>query len=139
MKILFVSNSGTGRGLAAAAMMREKLVKSGKSGQAEIDAASCRDTGDIYYDYRIRLKAMNLPFGSSHRFTRKDYDAYDYIYGMDEAVVDGIREILGGQDSGQKIRNLNIEDPWVVGDIDETISEISQALNQVLDETGLTR
>ena len=65
------------------------------------------------------------------QMTRKDYDNYDYLIGMDSANIRNIKRIAGGDPEGKVYKLLefagsdrDIADPWYTGDFDETYWDV---------------
>ena len=59
------------------------------------------------------------------QMTRKDYDNYDYLIGMDSANIRNIKRIAGGDPEGKVHKLLefagsdrDIADPWYTGNFD---------------------
>ena len=69
----------------------------------------------------------------------KDYNEYDFLLGMDEAIIRNMRRIAGG-DPDQKIHMLldysknprAIADPWYTGNFDVTYSDVVEGCNAFL-------
>lgn len=67
--------------------------------------------------------------------TRKDYEHYDYLIGMDSANIYNMTRIAGG-DADKKIHKLlqfagmdrDVADPWYTGDFSTTYADLSEAL-----------
>jgi protein-tyrosine phosphatase len=68
--------------------------------------------------------------------TRRDYERYDYLIGMDSYNISNMTRIAGGDPEG-KIHlclqfagsSRNIADPWYTGNFDETYSDLCEGLN----------
>lgn len=65
------------------------------------------------------------------QMTRKDYDNYDYLIGMDSANIRNIKRIAGGDPEGKVHKLLefagsdrDIADPWYTGNFDETYHDV---------------
>ena len=76
-------------------------------------------------------------FGSKK--TKADYDAYDYLIGMDTANIRNMTRIAGG-DTEKKIYKLlsfagsgrDIADPWYTGNFDETYEDVLEGCTALL-------
>lgn len=97
-------------------------------------ATSNEEIGNgVHYGTVNILKRKNIP-NPGHRavrMTRRDYDEYDYIIGMDEWNIRNILRITGG-DPDRKIYKLldfterggDIADPWYTHDFETTYNDI---------------
>lgn len=73
--------------------------------------------------------------------TRKDYDNYDYLIGMDSANIRNMTRISGG-DPEHKIYKLlsfagsdrDVADPWYTGDFEATYRDVVAGCEGLLDE-----
>ena len=71
--------------------------------------------------------------------TKRDYDSYDYLIGMDSANLRNIRRITGREDA--KICRLldftghprDIADPWYTGDFEQTYADVLEGCTALLD------
>jgi protein-tyrosine phosphatase len=72
--------------------------------------------------------------------TKRDYDDYDLLIGMDNANIRNMNRICGGDPQG-KIRRLldytngpgEVADPWYTGDFEETWRDVLEGCQAVLD------
>jgi len=67
--------------------------------------------------------------------TRRDYDKFDYIIGMDSANIRNMGRITGGDPKGKFYRMLefagslaDVADPWYTDNFDATYRDISLGL-----------
>lgn len=67
--------------------------------------------------------------------TRKDYEYYDYLIGMDTANIRNMNAISGGDKEGKIYKMLSfagsgrdVADPWYTGDFDATYQDIVAGL-----------
>ena len=74
--------------------------------------------------------------------TRRDYDRFDFVIGMDRYNISNIMRITGGDPDG-KIHKLldftyrhgcDIADPWYTGDFDTTYDDIVLGCRGLLDK-----
>ena len=73
------------------------------------------------------------------QMTKKDYENYDYLIGMDRWNIRNIERIVG-QDPEHKIRLLlafagrggDIADPWYTGDFEKTYQDILEGCQGLL-------
>ena len=73
------------------------------------------------------------------QMTRKDYDNYDYLIGMDSANIRNIKRIAGGDPEGKVYKLLefagsdrDIADPWYTGNFDETYRDVVEGCEALL-------
>ena len=106
-------------------------------------ATSREEIGNgVHYGTRHKLAQVGIPC-EDHRavqLTRKDYDTYDYIIGMDAWNLRGINRIVGS-DPENKVHLLldfsknprDIADPWYTGNFDRTYEDIVEGCNAFYD------
>jgi len=77
------------------------------------------------------------------QMTRKDYEKYDYLIGMEQRNVTNMLRILGGDPEGKVSRLLDfaerprdIADPWYTGDFDTTYEDILEGCLGLLENLG---
>ena len=94
-----------------------------------------------HYGTVNKMREVGIPV-LPHRavqMTKKDYNEYDFLLGMDEANIRNMRRIAGG-DPDQKIHMLldyskqprAIADPWYTGNFDVTYSDVVEGCNAFL-------
>lgn len=109
-------------------------------------ATSREEIGNgVHYGTRRKLAQVGIPC-EDHRavqLTKRDYDNYDYILGMDGWNLRNIHRIVGSDPTG-KVHLLldfskkprDIADPWYTGNFDVTYDDIVEGcecfLNHVL-------
>ncbi len=67
--------------------------------------------------------------------TRKDYQTFDYLLGMDSANIRNMTRLAGG-DPEHKIHRVldytehprDIADPWYTGNFDDTYADLEEGL-----------
>ena len=84
---------------------------------------------------------MNIPCGDhrARQMRRADYEAYDYLIGMDTWNIRNMQRITGKAE-GEKIRRLldfaeaprDIADPWYTGNFDETYEDVDEGCEALL-------
>ena len=75
------------------------------------------------------------------QMTKKDYETYDYLIGMDDWNIRNMQRITGG-DPEQKIYKLlefagsrrDIADPWYTGNFDVTYADIIEGCEALLEK-----
>ena len=73
--------------------------------------------------------------------TKKDYEYYDYLIGMDTANIRNMNAIAGGDKDGKIYKLLSfagngrdVADPWYTGDFDTTYRDVVEGLNAFLEQ-----
>jgi protein-tyrosine phosphatase len=124
-KILFVCHGNICRSVSAEYILKDLVRKRGRETEFFIDSAatSTEEIGNpIYPPMRQALKQMNIPVGDhrARQLKRQDYDAFDFIIGMDRENLFYMKQILGS-DPDHKMHYLLefsdrsggiIDDPW---------------------------
>lgn len=145
-KILFICHGNICRSPMAEFVMRDMVNKAGLSDKFEISSAatSTEEIGNSVYPPVKRLLADNgiSCYGKTARqLTKKDYDNYDLLIGMDGANYRNISRICGG-DKQNKIHLLmdftgsphDVADPWYTRNFDATWNDINKGCKALLDK-----
>lgn len=145
-KILFICHGNICRSPMAEFVMRDMVNKAGLSDKFEIASAatSTEEIGNSVYPPVKRLLADNgiSCYGKTARqLTKKDYDNYDLLIGMDGANYRNISRICGG-DKQNKIHLLmdftgsphDVADPWYTRNFDATWNDINEGCKALLDK-----
>ena len=145
-KILFICLGNICRSPMAEFVMKDLVKKTGLASQFHIEsAATSREEigNDTHPGTKEKLRENGIPFERRHarQMTKKDYEKFDYIIGMDDANVRNIERICGG-DPEHKITKLlehagadrSIADPWYTGNFDETYDDVIQGCEALLEE-----
>lgn len=145
-KILFICHGNICRSPMAEFVMRDMVNKAGLSDKFEIASAatSTEEIGNSVYPPVKRLLADNgiSCYGKTARqLTKKDYDNYDLLIGMDGANYRNINRICGG-DKQNKIHLLmdftgsphDVADPWYTRNFDATWNDINEGCKALLDK-----
>lgn len=155
-RILFVCLGNICRSPMAEFIMKDMLEKAGRKGQFEIASAgtSGEESGNpVYPKARERLREAGISSAgkTAVQLQRGDYEKYDYLIGMEQSNVSGIRRICGGDPDGKVYRLLDftahprdIADPWFTGDFESTYGDLCEGCGALLaylsdgrrDETG---
>ena len=110
----------------------------------ESAATSTEEIGnDVYPPAKRELRAHGIPFErrGARQMTRRDYENYDLLIGMDHWNIRNMRRIAGGDPEG-KIRLMldfagregeEVADPWYTGDFTEAWNDILQGCSGLLD------
>jgi protein-tyrosine phosphatase len=107
-------------------------------------ATSTEEIGNpVHHGTVKKLAEHGISCAGKHavQLTRGDYQAYDYLLGMDSYNLRNMTRILGTDDP-QKIRRLldfsshprDITDPWYTGNFDITYDDILEGCHAFLDD-----
>ena len=145
-KILFICHGNICRSPMAEFVMRDMVNKAGLSDKFEISSAatSTEEIGNSVYPPVKRLLADNgisCDGKTARQLTKKDYDNYDLLIGMDGANYRNINRICGG-DKQNKIHLLmdftvsphDVADPWYTRNFDATWNDINEGCKALLDK-----
>ena len=154
IRILFICHGNICRSPMAEYILRDMVEKAGLSSRIYVESAavSSEEIGNPVHRGTVRvLRAMGISCAEkrARRMTRADYDAFDYLIGMDDWNLSGMQRITGGDPEG-KIHGLldftgqpgEIADPWYTGDFERTKRDVvrgCEALLQHLRRNGLDR
>lgn len=143
--ILFVCLGNICRSPMAEFVMQHLVNEQGLTEQFQIASAatSTEEIGNgVHHGTREKMAEVGIACRSDKRarqMTRKDYDAYDYLIGMDSQNIRNMQRICGG-DQQHKIHRLleyagetgDIADPWFTGNFDVTYDDILRGCQGLL-------
>lgn len=139
-KVLFVCTGNICRSTMAEYVFKDMVKKAGREQEFYIDSAgtSREEEGNgVHYGTREKLRQQGIPCGNhrARQMTRKDYEEFDYLIGMDDGNIRGMRRIAGGDPDGKIYKLLefsgssrNIADPWYTGNFDATWDDVTEGL-----------
>ena len=144
IRVLFVCHGNICRSTMAQFVFQDMVNKSGLSDQFYIDSAatSREEIGNPpHYGTVRKLQEAGVPV-LHHRavqMTKKDYEKYDFLLGMDDWNIRNMNRIVG-KDSQHKIHMLldfssrprSIADPWYTGNFDVTYEDIKEGCESFL-------
>lgn len=144
IKILMVCHGNICRSTMAESVMTHLVRQAGQTDRFCIQSAatSREEIGNPpHYGTAAKLREVGIPL-VPHRavqMTADDYEAYDYLIGMDSANIRNMQRIAGG-DRDNKIYKLlsfagsgrDIADPWYTGNFDETFDDILEGCTALL-------
>ena len=144
LRILFVCHGNICRSTMAEFVMKDLVSKAGIT-DVEIASAgtSSEELGNpVHYGTRKKLAQHGISCDGkfARQMTKRDYDDYDLLIGMDNANIRNMNRICGGDPQG-KIRRLldytnrpgEVADPWYTGDFEETWRDVLEGCQAVLD------
>lgn len=145
IKILFVCHGNICRSTMAQFVFQDMVNKAGLSSEFFIDSAatSREEIGNgPHYGTVTKLRQEGVPV-LHHRavqMTKKDYDTYDYLIGMDSANIRNMNRITGGDPEGKIYKLLDfagakrdIADPWYTGNFDITYNDVLEGCAALLE------
>lgn len=131
-KILFVCHGNICRSPMAEYVMKHLVSEAGREDEFEIHSAatSTEEIGNpVYPPARRKLAEHGIRCDghAARQITRRDYDHYDLIIGMDSYNMRNMHRAFGGDAEG-KIHMLmeytdrmgEVSDPWYTGDFEST-------------------
>ncbi len=145
IKVLFICHGNICRSPMAESVMTHIVRQRGLESHFKISSAatSREEIGNPpHYGTVNKLREVGIPV-IPHRavqMTRKDYDKYDYLIGMDDWNIKNMQKIAGG-DPLHKMHKLlefagstrDIADPWYTGNFDATYEDIVEGCETFLD------
>lgn len=138
IKVLFVCHGNICRSPMAEFLFRKFVNDKGlqDSFQIESAATSYEEIGNpVHYGTRRILNRFGIDCSKKRAriVTKKDYNDFDYIIGMDEANIRNLYRLLGNDPDGKISSFLDysddprpIADPWYTGNFEETYKDISE-------------
>ena len=146
IKVLFICHGNICRSPMAEFVMKDLVGKAGRADEFHIESAatSTEEIGNpVYPPARRKLAEHGISCAgkTARQMTRRDYDEYDWLIGMDRANLRNMQRICGGDPEG-KIRLLldftdrpgEVADPWYTGDFDATWRDVSEGCRAFLEE-----
>ena len=146
LKVLFICHGNICRSTMAEFVFRDMVRRAGHENEFYIEsAATSREEigNDTHPGTKEKLRENGIPFESRHarQMTKKDYEKFDYIIGMDDANVRNIERRCGGDPEHKRTRLLehagadrSIADPWYTGNFDETYDDVIQGCEALMEE-----
>ena len=136
-RILFVCHGNICRSPMAEFVMKTMVEKAGLAASFHIESAatSTEEIGNpVYPPARRKLAEHGIGCAgkTARQLTRRDYDRFDLLIGMDRANLRNMRRLCGG-DPDEKIHLLldyanrpgqEVADPWYTGDFDATWRDV---------------
>lgn len=144
IRILFVCHGNICRSPMAEFILREKAKELGLE-DTVIVASAATSEEELGNPVDPRAAAILHAHGidcaekRARQMCKCDYDAYDYLIGMDRMNVANMRRIAGGDPCGKMCRLLDfaanprdIADPWYTGDFNAAFADICEGCTALL-------
>ena len=144
IKVLFICHGNICRSTMSQFVFQDMINKEGLTDQFYIDSAatSREEIGNgPHYGTVNKMREVGIPV-LPHRavqMTKKDYEKYDYLIGMDEANIRNMTRIAGGDPDGKIHMLLDfgkapraIADPWYTGNFDVTYRDVKEGCEALL-------
>lgn len=149
VKILFICHGNICRSPMAEFVMKDLVQKAGVADDFFIASAatSTEEIGNpVHHGTRSRLAREGIRTAGKYarQMTRRDYEEYDYLIGMDHWNLRNMQRITG-PDTDNKLSLLldytdragaDIADPWYTGDFEATYNDIVEGCTALLRKTG---
>ena len=144
--ILFICHGNICRSPMAEFVMKDLVRKAGLASQFHIGSASTsrEEIGNpVYPPARRKLAEHGISCvgHAARQLTRRDYDAYDLLIGMDSANLRDMYRICGGDSAGKMSllmdhtgRPGDVADPWYTGDFAATWRDVLEGCQGLLKE-----
>ncbi len=143
-KILFVCHGNICRSPMAEFIMKKLVENARRQGDFHIASAatSTEELGNSVYPPAHRKLAehgISCDGKTARQLTRRDYDEYDMLIGMDSYNIRNMKRMCGGDPEG-KIHLLmdftdrpgEVADPWYTGDFDATYKDCMEGCEGLL-------
>ena len=143
-KILFICHGNICRSPMAEFVMKDLTAKAGRAAEFHIESAatSREELGNSVYPPARKLlnsKGIDCSGKRARQITKKDYDNFDLLIGMDEMNIVNMRRVFGDDQEG-KIHMLmdftgrpgDVADPWYTGDFETTWTDVLEGCENLL-------
>ncbi|MBP5197321.1 MAG: low molecular weight phosphotyrosine protein phosphatase [Bacteroidaceae bacterium] len=142
-RILFVCHGNICRSPMAEFIMKKLVKDAGMEDEYEIASAatSTEEIGNSVYPPARRKLAehgIRCDGKTARQLTRRDYDRYDLLVGMDDANIWNMNRICGGDPEGKivKLLSRDVADPWYTDNFDATWDDCLEGCRRLLKVRG---
>ena len=144
IKILFICHGNICRSPMAEFLMKELVRQDGRAEAFCIASAatSAEELGNpVYPPVRRKLAehGIDCTGKTARQLTRRDYEDWDLLIGMDEENMAGMRRLFGGDPEGKLHRlleyaglNQDVADPWYTRDFDAAWQDVTVGCTALL-------
>lgn len=150
IKILFICHGNICRSPISEFVLKDKVARLGLSDQFYIASAATSTEeiwngvgNPVYPPAREELAKHGISCEGKRavQLNRSDYDAYDFLIGMDEQNIRNMERMTGHSRREGKIflllefagSSAFIRDPWYTGRFDETYADVERGCDGLLD------
>lgn len=138
IKILFLCHGNICRSPMAEFVMKDMVKKAGLEDEFYIESAatSAEELGNPVYPPARRLMArhgLDCAGKTARQMSKRDYDAFDLLIGMDRSNLRGMRRICGEDGAGKMHLLLDyterpgdVADPWYTRDFEATWRDVQE-------------
>ena len=144
IKVLFICHGNICRSTMAQSVFAHMVKQKGLEDMFEIDSAatSREEIGNSpHYGTVRKLQQVGIPVipHRARQMTKKDYEYYDYLIGMDTANIRNMNRIADGdpeekiykmlsfagyEKNRQLVAGRDVADPWYTGDFETTYQDV---------------
>ena len=144
IKVLFVCHGNICRSTMCESIMTHMVKQRNLESQFKIaSAATSREEigNPPHYGTVNKLREVGIPLvpHKAVQMTKKDYEEYDYLIGMDDWNIKNMQRIADGDPLHKMYKLLefagstrDIADPWYTGNFDVTYSDIVEGCEAFL-------
>ena len=144
IKILFICHGNICRSPMAQFVLEDMVEKAGMRDQFMIDscATSREEIGNgVHYGTKdkLRKEGVRMHDHRARQLTKKDYEEYDDLIGMEDTNIRNMKHLLGGDPEHKMMRLLDfsdhprdIVDPWYTDNFDITYTDIVEGCEAFL-------
>ena len=144
-KILFVCHGNICRSPMAEFIMKRLVADAGREEEFEIASAatSTEEIGNaVYPPARRKLAEHDISCAgkTARQLTRRDYEHYDLLIGMDRYNLANMQRMCGGDPDGKihllmdyTARPGDVADPWYTDDFEATWRDCMEGCTALLD------
>ena len=139
IKVLFVCHGNICRSPMAEFVLKDMAAKAGLSHKFQIDsrATSREELGNpVYPPARRELNSHGICCDGhcARQITRKDLEAYDYIYYMDSNNRRNLNRMFPDFHGFLPFLNRDVADPWYSGDFIQTWADVQEGCKRIMEE-----
>lgn len=145
-RILFVCHGNICRSPMAEFIMKDLINKCGLEDEFYIESAatSTEEIGNsIYPPARRKLAEHGISCAgkTARQMTKRDYDSFDLLIGMDEWNIRNMNRISGGDPEGKICKLLDftkrsgdVADPWYTDNFESTWKDCLEGCNGIIEQ-----
>ncbi len=146
IKVLFICHGNICRSPLAEFIFKDLVAKEGMASRFYIASAatSTEEIGnDVHRGSKAIMQKYHIPFGvrAARQITKKDYEEYDYLIGMDTANIRNMQRNFGGDPDGKVYKLMSfagsgrdVADPWYTGDFETTYRDVLEGCTALLEQ-----